>query len=66
MPKSVMTRSCILKHLKFKYISFKDKLATNVKNYFKKSKWEDIMLEQVIDIVEMYPTNALSYLHEKR
>jgi hypothetical protein len=47
-------------------MSFKDKLVIDIKTYVKESKWEDIVSEQVIDIVEMRPAKVFSYLHEKR
>lgn len=46
-------------------MSLKDKLLGDIRAYSKESKWEELLTEQALEVLELRPYNAFAYLHER-
>lgn len=44
----------------------KDRLLTDIKSYVKETKWEDILNEHSVDVLDVRPENVFAYLHERK
>ena len=46
-------------------MSFREKLVGDIRAYFKENKWEDMLHDQIIELLEMKPLSPYSYIQKK-